>query len=818
MSASLTLTDARERSRTVSEVSYEIHLDLTGEEQLEATTTVTFAAVPGASTFLDLQRATGVTVVLNGERLGADCYRDDQVHLAGLRERNTAVVTARLPYVTDGDGMHRFVDPADGAVYLGCYGGMDVNRRVFACFDQPDLKAPFTVSVTSRPGATVLANGIPLESPDPTNGGRWAFATTPPIATYLVTVCAGPWASRTWEHAGLPFGWHARASLAADLDRDLPMLREQTEAAFDHYAGRFEEPYPFDSYDQVFVPGHNWGAMENPGCVSYRDELLPAGRTPEVLARQRAMTIAHEMAHMWFGDLVTFRWWEDTWLNESFADYLGFLVAGATGAAPGALAEFDLSRKAGGYAADDRPSTHPVAPRPEDVPDVDSAFNNFDPISYAKGNASLRQLAFWLGEETFFAGVNRHLTGARFGTADLADFVTSLQSVTDRDVHGWVEGWLRRSGTDVVTVVRDGDRPALVLSGGGGGAARPHRLRVCGYEVAPDRVGLAWEQVVDLSAEEPRVALEPADLVVPNATGDTFVRVALSGTDLEAALSALGRVPDEHPRVILWATLLELAQRGEVAPAVLVQAVEEHLPGERTDFVVAHVLSRAVVVVRAVAGPAEVGALLERLGQVALGLLARPELPASVAQTAVKVGAWTLHDEEVLGRWLADGAGHGPLSRDERWEVLVRLSELGAATEDLVAAERERDPSEAGRLAALSCAAARPDGGAKDRALTTMAAEGTSNREITALARGLWSAEQRELVDPLVVRYLEELVPTARRGQALGLVVGRAAPGFRWSPEQLEALGSAVSGDGTDLPPVLARTWADVLHDQRLLG
>ena len=825
---SLTLIDARARSQVVSDLAYQVHLDLTGDEHFLATTTVTFTAAPDESTFLDLQRAVEVEVQLNGRTLGPECYQDDQVHLDDLAEQNTAVITARMPYVTDGDGMHRFVDPADDAVYLGCYGGMDVNRRVFACFDQPDLKAPFTVSVDARPGARVLANGIPEQAPASTDGGgptRWVFATTPPIATYLVTVCAGPWASRTWEHAGLPFGWHARASLAADLDRDLPMLREQTESAYDWYAGRFDEPYAFDSYDQVFVPGHNWGAMENPGCVSYRDELLPQGTTPAVLARQRAMTIAHEMAHMWFGDLVTFRWWEDTWLNESFADYLGFLVAGSTGAAPGALAEFDLGRKAGGYAADARPSTHPVAPRPEDVPDVDSAFNNFDPISYAKGNSALRQLAFWLGEEAFFAGVNRHLTGSRFGTADLDDFVASLQSVTDRDVSAWVQAWLRVPGTDELVLERpDGAGGGSTLrlvpgvderSGSSDGARRPHRVRVSGYAVSEGRVQPSWERVVDLTPEQPSVLLEPADLVVPNSTGDTFVRVVLDEATLGRALEVLGKVPDEHPRVVLWATLLELVTRGQTEPSVLVRAVEAHLPGEQADFVVAHVLGRAATIVRQVTPADRVVELVERLGQVALGLLTGQEVATSVAQTAVTVGAGALHDVPLLTGWLADGAGHGPLSQDERWEVLRRLAELGADIDDLLATEQERDPSAAGRLAVLTVEAARPQATAKTQALTRMAADDTSNREIWALARGLWSAEQRDLVDPLVADHLRTMVPVARRGQALGLVVGRAAPGFRWTTEQLDQLERALGQDA--LPPVLARTWADVLHDQRRL-
>ncbi|WP_158288655.1 aminopeptidase N [Ornithinimicrobium flavum] len=817
---SLTLAQARERSRVVQEVeAYALHLDLTRDHDLTATTTVTFTAVPGESTFLDLQHALEVEVVLDGVVLDpAEVHRDDRVVLPSLRHRSTAVVTARLPYVTDGDGMHRFEDPADGEVYLGCYGGMDVNRRVFACFDQPDLKAPFTVSVTAREGWTVLSNGRPEGRPDPDGGAAtWTFATTPRLSTYLVTVCAGPWASRTWEHAGLPFGWHARASLADDLDRDLPGLRAVTEGAFDWYTARFDEPYAFDSYDQVFVPGHNWGAMETPGCVTYRDELLPAGTTPRALARRRSMTIAHEMAHMWFGDLVTFRWWEDTWLNESFADLLGFRVAGEVGAAPGSLAEFDLGRKAGGYAADDRPSTHPVAPRAEDVPDVDSAFSNFDSISYAKGNSALRQLSFWLGDETFLAGVNAHLTRARFGTAELGDLVGCLQAVTDRDVTAWADRWLRTTGVDTLRVRRDGPGPALELAG-----ERPHRLRVQGYAVRPPAgdagapvVDEAWEEVVDLSPEAPTLGLPEADLVLPNSNGDTFARVELDPAGLATALEVLGAVPGEHPRAVLWATVLELTSRGRLPVPDLVTALERHLPGETSEIIPDLVLARAVQAVHQVGLPTQVPPLAERIGQVALTLLRRPGVPEALVQTATGAAVSTLHDTALLRSWLADGAGHGPLSQAHRWEVILRLAELGSDVGELAAAEAAADPSAAGRLALLSAEAARPTPEAKERALARMADDRTSNREVLALARGVWSAEQRHLVDPLVERSLRDMAGVARRGQAMALVAGRSAPSFRLLPEQLAALREAAQADG--LPPALARAWADLAHDQGLL-
>ncbi len=805
----LTLLDARARARTVGEVAYEVHLDLRDEESFVATTTVRFSAEEGTGSFLDLQHARQVRVRLNGEDLPAGCYRDERVWLEGLQEDNVAVVEARMPYVSDGDGMHRFVDPADGRVYVGCYGGMDVARRVFACFDQPDLKAPFTVSVTGRPGWRVLSNGT---CPAPDDDGVWRFGVTPPVATYLVAVCAGDWASRTWEHAGHAFGWHCRASQAHDLDRDLPQLRAVTEASFDHYAGLFTEPYAFGTYDQVFVPGHNWGAMETPGCVTFRDELLPAGTTDPALARRRAMTIAHEMAHMWFGDLVTFRWWEDTWLNESFADYMGFRVGGLALPGTDALAEFDVSRKAGGYAADARPSTHPVAPLPEDVPDVDTAFNNFDSISYAKGNSCLRQLAFWLGEETFFRGVDDHLGRHRFGTATLDDLVGSLQSVTDRDVRGWAEAWLRTTGHDTIRAgrVAADDGPGMPFLRREG--VRPHRLRVHGFD-AVDEGGLvvAWTEVVDLAGEE--VPLSPADLVVPNSTGETFARVVLDAGSRALVMERLSAIPEEHPRTIVWATLLDEAASAELGVEELVSSVERHLPQELSPVLVEHVLTRAVAAVEGVAVPSDVPDLLERLCGVALAVLRRGGAQDAVLQTATGTVVATSHDAGLLRGWLRDGGPAGRLAPTQRWDAIVRLATLGEDVDGLVHDELRRDGSSAARLAALTASAARPESAAKASALDRLTAEDTSNREIAALARGLWSPEQRELVDPLVTAYLERAPVVARRGQALALVVGRATPRFRWDDSQLAALEHALGGPG--LPPVLARTWSDLLHDQR---
>ncbi|MCD6638708.1 MAG: aminopeptidase N, partial [Nocardioides sp.] len=376
----LHLDEARARKEVVGDVSTAVDLDLTSTEtyglrvRLELT-----SPRPGADTFVELTGATGLEVVRDGRPVEAS-YDGERIALPGLGATTVVEISARMPYVIDGDGMTVTVDPADGERYVCSFTAMDVARKVVACFDQPDIKTTFTVSVTAPAHWTVLANGRLASKDVDGDTAHWRFDPTPPISSYLFFVTGGPYASVTWDEpydrapgGTLPFGWHARKSQERELLRDVEELRRITSACFAHYTSVFDEPYAFADYQQVFTPGLNWGAMEFPGCVAYRDEMLRQG-TPSALDRQwMAGTIAHEMAHMWFGDLVTMRWWEDSWLNESFADYMGYDVAGTAAGYADSWTSAALVRKPLGYRADRRRSTHPVAEDAERMPDADTA-------------------------------------------------------------------------------------------------------------------------------------------------------------------------------------------------------------------------------------------------------------------------------------------------------------------------------------------------------------------------------------------------------------------------------------------------------------
>ncbi|WP_395691172.1 aminopeptidase N [Nocardioides sp.] len=784
---SLTLAEARSRASSLSDVSYEVDLDLTDAEgdRFGSRTTVRFTTT-APSTFLELTAASDLEVTVDGAPV-TPSYDGRRLHLTGLGGTHEVSVTARLPYVTDGAGMHRTVDPADGATYLGAYLGLDVAQRVFCCFDQNDLKARVAVSVSADPAWTVLANGRCVHAVD----GRWVFATTPPIPVALACVVAGPWVSTTWEHAGLPFGWHARASLAGELARDADELRRVTEACFDHYATIFEEPYPFDSYDQVFVPGLNWGAQEQPGCVIYRDELLPTGRLPEDVRLLRGSVVAHEMAHMWFGDLVTMTWWEDSWLQESFADYLGYRVAGAAAGYAGALLGHEAGRKPAAYDADERRSTHPVAADASDVPDVATASTIFDAISYAKGNSVLRQLVTWLGDEAFLRGVNSYLTRHRFANATLADFVAALDEASDRDVRAWVEVWLRSTGFDTVRVLRDGDVPVLHREG-----SRPHRISVSSLDGRTRR----W---VDLGDEPVPVPELAGQAVVPNSGGETFARLVLDDRSWEAVAAGLAGVEDDLTRAVLWTMLFDRVQTRDLDPSGFLGLVERHLPGERSPSVVTAVVDRTLT--RVVPLRVPTGGAADALARVAGACASGAATDDPGLRRAFAAGlAATDPDPARLASSL------DRLDPTLRWRAVQRLAEIGAADAALVERERQRSPGLDADLGAAAALAARPTAEAKAEAWAVASGPDVGNRTFSRVLEGLWSAEQAELVAPYVERYLREAPAWAARGDGFALVVGRARPPLLLTPAQRALLHEQLAGD---LPVVLRRVWADWADD-----
>ncbi|MEU8683399.1 aminopeptidase N [Streptomyces sp. NPDC048611] len=829
--------EAQTRARQIDVHRYEIALDLTqGEERFGSRTVIHFTARTGGDTFIELNPAELHSATLDGSPLDPAALDDNRFPLTGLTPgAHELRLDATMRYSRTGEGMHRFTDPADGESYVYTQLFLDDVQRVFGAFDQPDLKAEFTVTVQAPEDWTVLANGVTEHLGE----GRWQAAPTPLISTYLVAVAAGPWHSVRTEHAGLPFGIHCRRSLAPHLDADADEILDLTRRCFDHYHEIFAEPYPFDSYDQAFVPEFNAGAMENPGLVTFRDEFVYRSAVTDTERQTRGVVIAHEMAHMWFGDLVTLQWWDDIWLNESFAEYMGYQVLAEATRFTDTWTDFAVARKGWGYDADQRPSTHPVAPTPEDVPDTASALLNFDGISYAKGASALRQLVAWMGEKDFLTGINEHFARHRFGNATLADFLDSLARATDRDVHAWAARWLRTTGADTLTpIVReaaDGNWSVSVEQTGSDDGTRPHRLTLGLYDHDPATPGrlvprepLSWD--VPESGVHQATGGRPA-LLLLNDQDLTYAKVRVDPVSWDTALGALSGLPDPLTRAVVWNAARDMVRDGELAPTAYLDAARAHLPQETDLALVQGVLAfaRTEIADRYLL-PTERHAALTTLTALSRDILRRTEGPehgaeAGLRLTAVRAFIDSATSPEGLQDWLDDGSvpGGPRLDPELRWRILRRLTTLGAGPlgelRAAIDAELARDPSATGREGAARCRAALPDPDAKqtawDALFTTDSAAALSNHLFTATATGFWAPEQHDLLRPYVDRYFTD-VPAlaAARGPALAKAAGRYAFPATAVEDHTRRLAEDCLATG-DPVPALRRRLADQLDDLR---
>ncbi|WP_037669577.1 aminopeptidase N [Streptomyces griseus] len=813
----LTRDEAQARAQLIDAHRYTIELDLTtGDETFESQTVIRFTARADGSTFVEVKPAELRSVTLDGQPLDPDTLDGNRLPLRNLTAGEHELrIDARMRYSRTGEGMHRFTDPTDGETYAYTQLFMDDVQRVFAAFDQPDLKAVFELTVTAPEGWTVLTNGIA----EHLGQGRWQAAPTPLISTYLVCVAAGPWHSVRTEHRGLPFGIHSRRSLARHLDADADEILSITRACFDRYHEKFDEPYPFDSYDQAFVPEFNAGAMENPGLVTFRDEFVYRSAVTDTERQTRAMVIAHEMAHMWFGDLVTLKWWDDIWLNESFAEYMGYHTLTEATRFTDTWTDFGVVRKAWGYDADQRPSTHPVAP--ENVDDTASALLNFDGISYAKGASALRQLVAWLGEKDFLAGINTHFARHKFANATLADFIDSLADGTDRDVHAWADAWLRTTGVDTLTPVITGDNGERTLTVAHTGS-RPHRIAVGLYDqdlTDEGRLTLRDRLDLDIPQHEPRpIGKRPALLLLND--GDlTYAKIRFDPESFQALRTGLSGLPDPLTRAVVWNALRDAVRDGELPPTAYLETARAHLPHETDLALVQGVLAFAhTQIADRYLTTEERPAALTTLASLCRDLIRRtedgdhPGLRLIAVRHFIDVAA----HPDTIAAWLADGTvpGGPELDPDLRWRVLGRLAVLGATDEDAIAAELDRDPSATGQEGAARCRAALPDPQTKAKAWEAMfTGDDLSNYLFTATAQGFWQPEQADLVRQYVPRFYEDAVAVAaRRGPAIAEAAGRwAFPAHAVDPETLH-LGRACLRDA-DPTPALRRKLVDHLDD-----
>ena len=813
--SNLTRAEAGARSALIDVTAYRLELDLDqGATTFGSSSTITFScAEPGASTFLDVKPQRLHSAMLNGVKLDLADFDGERITLDDLAAENEIVVTATMSYSNDGQGLHRAVDPADDCHYVYGHTFLDAAPRVFACFDQPDLKAPYDVDVLAPPEWIVLGNGAARRTGDTS----WVLATTQPLATYFFTVCAGPYVSVTTEHDGIPLGVHARASLREPLERQAEQMLTITRQCFDYYHSLFGIRYPFGDYHQVFVPEFNAGAMENPGCVTLRDQDIFRGATTHDEVLTRSSTIAHEMAHMWFGDLVTMQWWDDLWLNESFAEYMSHRTLYEATEFTDAWVDTSMARKPWGYAAERMPSTHPVAGSP--APDAETALQNFDGISYAKGAATLVQLVAHVGDEAFIAGVGDHLRSHTFGNADLADFLGAMERASGKDLQGWADGWLRTAGLDAISVETSTDQGSVTsatmrrVPPTAYPADRSHSLDVAGFTDGTEVFRVVTTVEHDGTAL-PELAGKPtARMVIPNAADLTWANIKLDAATLEAAPLELSAVPDAQARAVVWTALIDGVALAEIDPRHLLAVMEMSWAPESNQSIITRVgvqMSQRIIP-QFIPSPEQDSAYAVMAGAAA-EMLARSDEGSSRALVAARFVASTSEDEDLLRSWasgkqLPDGLDG---DSDFRWVLLGNLARRGVIGVREIDEALQQDNTMQGNLKALQAKASAPDAAAKVWAWDQITGEhGRSNHELNALASGFWHAPDQDVLRPYVARYFRDIPALSGRvgEDALARVAALAYPGN--VVETTTADLSAAALERTDLTASVRRAFVD---------
>ncbi|NMM24258.1 MAG: aminopeptidase N [Phycicoccus sp.] len=782
--ANLTRSEAEARSALIDVTAYRVELDLDqGATSFESSSTVRFTcAQPGASTFLDVKPHRLHRATLNGVEIDGAGFDGQRIALTGLSAENEVVVTATMSYSKDGQGLHRAIDPADDQHYAYGHSFLDAAPRVFACFDQPDLKAPYDVTVTAPPEWIVLGNGAATR----TGEGSWVLATTKPLATYFFTVCAGPYVSVAAEHDGIPLGIHARASLREPLERQAEQILTITRQSFDYYHSLFGMRYPFGEYHQVFVPEFNAGAMENPGCVTLRDQYVFRGATTHDEVLTRSNTITHEMAHMWFGDLVTMQWWDDLWLNESFAEYMSHRTLFAATEFTDAWVDSSMARKPWGYGAERMPSTHPVAG--STAPDAQSALQNFDGISYAKGSATLVQLIEHIGDAVFIAGVADYLRSHAYGNASLADFMGAMERSSGKDLQSWADAWLRTAGLDAISLETTSDQ-GLITSATVRRtppdlypADRPHSFDIAGFSYGTEVFRVAT--TVDRNESIlPELEGKPiASLVIPNAADLTWANIKLDAATVAAAPTELSSVPLAQARAVVWTALMDGVALAEIDPRHLLAVMATSWAKESNQSIINRVgLQMTLRIIPQFIPLSEQAGAYAVMAKAAASMLDQSEPGSSRALVAARYVATSSADEDLLRGWaFGDQLPEGLAGdSDFRWVVLGNLARRGAIGPIEIDAALERDHTMQGNLKALQAKASAPDALAKEWAWEQITGDhGRSNYELNALSNGFWHAADHDVLLSYVPRYFTDVPAlSGRLGEdALARVAALAFP------------------------------------------
>ncbi len=837
----LTRDEAASRASILRVDSYDVRLDLTtGPENFHTVTTVTFScSEAGADSFIDLMADSVEKVTLNGVDLDpAEVFADSRIALSGLAAENELTVDATGRYTNTGEGLHRFVDPVDNEVYLYTQFEVPDSRRMYAVFEQPDLKAAFRFTVTAPAHWKVISNS-PTPAPQPAGvadgveRATWAFEPTKRISSYITALIAGPYDEVRDEvqtrKGAVPLGVFCRKSLTQYLDAD--NIFDCTKKGFAFFEEEFDQPYPFEKYDQIFTPEYNMGAMENAGAVTFVEVYIFRSKVSEAKIERRALTILHELAHMWFGNLVTMKWWDDLWLNESFAEWASTTCQAEATEWTSAWTTFGTAEKAWAYSQDQLSSTHPIAADMRHLEDVEV---NFDGITYAKGASVLKQLVAYVGREPFVAALREYFRKHAWGNTTLADLLGELEKSSGRELTEWSKLWLETAGVNTLRPVFEVDADGRYSSFAITQTAteehptlRPHRIGVGRYAVRRTESGDAADVLerigydeVDIAGERTDLAelvgQEQPDLLLLNDDDLAYGKIRLDERSLATALSLPRGFADSLPRSLVLGATWDMTRDGEMPARDFVRFVLESLPGETDSTLLRVLLSQVSTAARLYTAPehrAEVSALLSS----ALRSLAESAEAGSDAQFQL-VEAWAASASDVADeprlRALLTGAESLPgltVDTELRWTFVKALAALGVADEVEIATELDRDPTSTGKERAAEALAARPTAEAKaDAWAKAVERNDLSNQMVEAVSAGFRRSTDLSLLEPYVEKYHAMLVDAwAQRSVAIGeRVVGGFYP-FSLASTRLKDASDAWLVANPDAAPGLVRTVAE---------
>lgn len=793
--ANLTRVEAEERKSIVQyPIQYSVDLDLTqGDTTFVSTSTIQFGAKAGESTFLDLIADEVTAVTVNGESVEpSEVFADSRIALNNLRERNEVVVTALCRYSTTGEGLHRSVDPSDGNVYLYSQFEVPDARRVYAVFDQPDLKAVFTFSVLA-PCSWIVTSNMPVERTEDTDqmtldgtlgtkpaehAKRWTFAPTPTMSSYLTAICAGPYAEwrTTYQNEDgrtIPMAQYCRQSLKDDFAKDVDYLFDITKKGFAFYAKTWGVPYPYAKYDQIYVPEYNAGAMENIGMVTIRDSYVFSSKVTDALAERRVVTVLHELAHMWFGDYVTMKWWNDLWLNESFAEFTSTLATAEATEWHDAWATFCSGEKSWALNQDQLSTTHPiVAP----INDLNDTYVNFDGITYAKGASVLKQLVAYVGRDKFFEGINHYLYRHAYSNATLNDLLTELEGTSGRDLKTWSAQWLEQAGINTIATdlhtAQDGTISELTLhqfAPTDHPVLREHRLAVGFYNedeesgkvVRTDRIELdvAGEATtVTGAAGKPR-----PQFLLTNDDDLTYTKLRFDDESLAFVTANLYRFDDALARAVIWLALWDMTRDGELAASDFIDTTLKLLSTETESTTFRYALACLSTTVWHYTDRTKRAAIAQHTAQALLDLA--KQAPAGSDMQFQLISAYLTYGVEgdsafadtvrglLSGSRVLEGL---ELDNNFRWSLVRALSSINAIDEEDIQQELERKDTTENREFALAARAARATADAKAWAWNeALHDEVLTNSQLESVASGFASTPSPELAEPYVKEYFD---------------------------------------------------------------